>query len=893
MLSYLFYTKGTFASTLFPLHAYWNMSDFTNVINTAPFLCQVRSWGKCCSCADNCFVSKTCCIDILWNQTDPLPLNKYLEMFVQVSKSIKDTTCEKVLPVDSSSQHITEMMLMVHSCQENARVEDKEQCINNSNLYMENIPVFGSDNMLYRNDACARCNSVEYKAVNLTIRCEEHYFERFISELIEVNATEKTTTIGLAPTTKTTRKGLLDEFKKCKIEIKQSNIKNIYMLECQQPLKDRKIVCGKDSPYYDLCNAYSGRFLSYENYDCYRCQNVNLYNLYEDSFQCQEFDESVKAKFSWAVTITIIDKTKVIRKQSGVSSQFDLTKNLCDGDNYFDLFTGKCEKVNFRDSFKTSGLKWQSKKSAAALYNHQGANFDSCLLNHPPALFLFVNRSANITAVQNLFSELTNISNTFSTSLTNKNKSILRLNGVLSAEILQSIRKHSARVLHYASSMIISSVRNQQVTEMYGFDVARSYKGDKLCAYSETTEAIEGNIFATCDFVIDNKTISTDNIVLWINVSSSGNERKLISYCSDFHLQSNCTHQQITSYTVDDNQTLYYNYQNKRLIFLRNEYVPLNKGVGICKNSVETSSWETNLTKIAYFTSIIGTSASLPCYILIVIVYVYFSELRTWASLISTTLCITLLLADATFLVATQVNGVKKWCRAVSVLLHWFLLVAYHCVLYLAFDVAATFGGFNKCFSKCQRLMQYLIVVYTIPFLFVAINVTLDHTGAAHIGYGDNGICWIGGFYAKVFSYIVPIAVIFMSATCFLIFTVFKIKRSETASKKMLGEGRTSCVNVAEVALKLTLILGVIELLGFVQIVKSNLSEEEEIFNSVLGFLFTCCRSLKGIMLFAAYICTNKVKKLYSKTVYNLNQKHKKILFTTEGHSLATFTFSS
>ena len=881
MLNYLFYIIGTFASTLFPLHAYWNMSDFTNVIDTAPFLCQVRSWDKCCSCADNCFLSKTCCIDILWNQTDPLPLNKYLEMFVQVSKSIKDTACEKVLPVDSSSQHISEMMLMIHSCQENAQVEDKVQCINNSNLYMENIPVFGSDNMLYRNDACARCNSVEYKAVNLTIRCGKNLLTP-----IEIVKIKKTATIGLAQTTKTTRKGLLDEFQKCTIEIEQNNIKEKYMSICslQQPLNDRKFVCGKDSPYYDLCNSYSGKFLSYENFDCYRCQNLNLSALNERSFYCQS--KRTDSIFNWAVTITIIDKTKVTREQSGVLTRYDSTKYLCDTDNYFDLFSGKCEKLALRNGFKISEIRSQ-------LFNIQDANFDSCLLNQPTALFLLANSSVNVTAVENLFSEITNFSYTFSKSLTIKNKSILRLNGVLSAEILKYIRKHNARILYYASSMIISTVRNQQVTEMYGFDVTRSFTGGKLCAHSETIEPIDGNFTATCDFVMDNKTLSTENIVFWINISSSGNERKLISYCNDFHLQSNCTHQQITSYTVDDNQTLYYNYQNKRLIFLRNKYVPLIKGVGICKNSVETMSWGTNFTKIAYIISIIGTSASLPCYILIIIVYVYFSEMRTWASLISTTLCITLLLADATFLVATQVNGVKKWCRAVSILLHWFLLLAYNCVLYLAFDMAATFGDVRKCFSKCQRLMQYLIVVYVIPSLFVVVNVTLDHTGAAHIGYGDNGICWIGGFYAKVFSYVIPIAVIFLSATCCLFFTVFKIKRSEIVSKKMLGKERSSRVNVVVVALKLTLILGVIELLGFVQIVKSNLSEEEEIFNSVFGFLFTCCRSLKGIMLFVVYIWTKKVKKLYSKTVYNLNQKRKKNASKDDGYSLPIFVFSS
>ncbi|XP_012564808.3 adhesion G protein-coupled receptor L2, partial [Hydra vulgaris] len=334
------------------------------------------------------------------------------------------------------------------------------------------------------------------------------------------------------------------------------------------------------------------------------------------------------------------------------------------------------------------------------------------------------------------------------------------------------------------------------------------------------------------------------------------------------------------------------NYFNgKRFTYRPNEYIPLANGVGICKESDNNIALKrkTKVLKVANIVSKIVTSSSVLCYLAIIIVYTYFNELRTWSSVTSTTLCINLFFADFTFLISTQFNKNILWCKVFSILLHWFLLVAYHSLLILAIDVATTFGSYNHQFSKRKKLIQYCIVIYVIPSGYLFINIILEKTGVVYIGYGDK-VCWIGGFYAKLFSFIIPVVVIILTSLISLLFTVYQITLSEKKSNKVFGEGRTFQVNIAKVTLKLTLILGVIELLGFVQISKSSLSKGEEIFNTVFEVIYMFFRSAKGILLFVAYICTQKVQKLITKSIPCIINKRQGAYTREEKHSLTALS---
>ena len=70
---------------------------------------------------------------------------------------------------------------------------------------------------------------------------------------------------------------------------------------------------------------------------------------------------------------------------------------------------------------------------------------------------------------------------------------------------------------------------------------------------------------------------------------------------------------------------------------------------------------------------------------------------------------------------------------------------------------------------------------------------------------------------------------------------------------------------IANVALKLTLILGVVECVGFIRIPNQNLSEEIEIFNATFNLIYTVVRSFRGVSLCIVFIFKNKIRQLYRK----------------------------
>ncbi|XP_012558974.2 uncharacterized protein LOC100203068 isoform X1 [Hydra vulgaris] len=862
LLAILIYIKfqGFLANDQFPLKEYWNISNLIWNIETSEFLCQSNSFPMCCSCSSTCFLYKTCCIDIYWNKNDPLPLFKYMDKIVNTSKTVKDAVCESLAFNGYNQGHFSASYMMVHSCLKEANIEDKYQCTNISTEDLfQNIPVIGSDKLLYRNAACAKCNFASYEQVNLTIQCSG------IKSGINLGT-------NLKPENKNKWLDILEEYKGCSTDIEKNGYIEKYILPCgvEDTQNDFVKSCPIGNPYHNLCNSYSGKLninnKIYKNFDCYKCANNNLGNLNEDHFICRQpppiFESNEWGEMNWAVLININNKSKV--KKSYKFNSPDSAFKCSDG-YILDTFTNKCEKSEKENknnnliSYDSSLLKchWNS-----YLHNAGFESFNDCLFSQQPSLFLFVNDTSNLTAVNEMFLEAINSSLVISSSKLKKaNKIIFRTNETFTYEKLQSFRKHQSTIFSYATSVFISSIKNQEITEMYGFDLTRSYKNKRVCAQPETIRVSDNYSASSFNSVYSN--ITDEEVVLWIDIAPSGVENKYISFCKLFHLQQACFYNVIKNFTLEPNQTIVYYYNNKHFTYLPNEYIPLANGVGVCKESDKNIAltWKTKVLNVANIISNIGTSVSVLCYLTIIIVYTYFKELRTWSSVTSTTLCINFFFADFTFLISTQVSKKRLWCEVFSILLHWFLLVAYHSLLILALDVATTFGSYNHRFSKRKKLIQYFIVIYVIPSIYLFINVTLEKTGIAYIGYGD-GVCWMQEFYAKLFSFIIPIVIIILTSLSCLLFTVYKITLSEKKSNDVFGEGRTSRVDVARVALKLTLILGVIELIGFVQISKSSLSEGEETFNIIVAIIYMVFRSAKGILLFVAYICTPKVQKI-------------------------------
>lgn len=95
--------------------------------------------------------------------------------------------------------------------------------------------------------------------------------------------------------------------------------------------------------------------------------------------------------------------------------------------------------------------------------------------------------------------------------------------------------------------------------------------------------------------------------------------------------------------------------------------------------------------------------------------------------------------------------------------------------------------------------------------------------------------------------------------------------------------------NVLVIGLKLVLTLGLIEMIGFIQIAKHNLSEDEEIINAFFATFYTICRSLRGVILFIIYMCTKQKLKLFK----SLNKENEEMLSFTKSRDQTKVSYIS
>ena len=159
--------------TNFPIKRYFNISESSN-IEYSGGLVQYTCSGegdKCCDCNSDCMRYKTCCIDKLWDKNNPIPIDIYLDRFVNETRKYKDLTCESLLTLPKNSGHGSEKLLMVSTCLPTASRVDIAKCISKTSEVSS--PVFGIDKYLYKSSSCAKCNSIhQFEIVNITADCK-------------------------------------------------------------------------------------------------------------------------------------------------------------------------------------------------------------------------------------------------------------------------------------------------------------------------------------------------------------------------------------------------------------------------------------------------------------------------------------------------------------------------------------------------------------------------------------------------------------------------------------------------------------------------------------------------------------------------------------------------
>ena len=877
---------------------------------------------KCCECTRDCMKYKTCCIDFLWNSTAPIPSQEYLDLFINVTNQYKDTTCEPVF--QNAQNNTSENILMVSTCLKHANHQDKEGCKNAIETSYESImPVFGSDQYIYKNSFCARCNFVKhYQLLNLTAKCktqrrghEEHEnpYQRFMSCFFNVALTKTITN---------------------------------YIKTCNINIFDKQSACNKTNKYYEMCSSYLGVVGNSANYHCLMCNNtstgystINLPNFAcskyianDESEELQESDESdesdgsdendneddddddnhfstkLKSKsdkshesdesdeldqsekdgnddddnsirkpnYKWSFTINFANQTNIV-----IQATESYSMKFCDSGKIYNIISSRCEIFYCSRGYKKSvnGCFQDKDTLESQIEVVPNATFDKCLIRNNITMIVVMYPSKdNSLATNEVLLKLLNTSTpTSSVDIEINEGNIYHLIGMnINQDQLTLLQKTLADREYLTriaiEKLYLTSLPSKDLKNRLETDFTKCFKGGQSCAEPVTVTNISDNFMENCSYIFQNRMFDISNTNFWVEINRTSWKRKLIS-CSLFYLHSSCPLKQITNYTLFENKTL----KVGNNFYNASQYVPLNDSFRICiptnarKVLFSSYEWHDNLSKALDYISISGTIMSIVSYAVIIIVYQFIKAVKRSPSATIVFQCITLLVVDTTFLVAIRMHFHTFGCKVIAIFLHWGLLAAQLWTAIIVFDLSLKVRSVSAIFVKTDstRLAAYCITAYIIPTFIVGTTVHLHIYHIIDMSYGENGICFINNPYSKLYFYCIPLAAIYFITISLLVYTLSCIWKRENKARKIFQKSGRHNENLLSIAFKLILALGLIEILGFTQISKKNLSENELIFNSIFAALYTILRSLRGLWLFLIYVCNRRKMKILKSTWRN------------------------
>ena len=270
-------------------------------------------------------------------------------------------------------------------------------------------------------------------------------------------------------------------------------------------------------------------------------------------------------------------------------------------------------------------------------------------------------------------------------------------------------------------------------------------------------------------------------------------------------------------------------------------------------------SWTETVNDIKYHISLVGTSLSLLSYLVSLFLFGMVSTLRNTGGLYMMVLIIFLLFSDLVFLINVHMELRTSICKWFGVLLYWTLLNVLLWSSTVAIDILLKFmKRFDRASSKesTKTLRRRLFGVLLASSSVVIIIVALQESGTVEFGFHRN--CWFGRFEHSLGFYFIPTCIGYFLCFVCLCFILRSIQREQMDVNETLDSDARKNVNLLKICVKLMLILGITEIVGLVQIRRSNLTENESIFNATFGLVYDTLRSFRGIFIFIVYMVNKK-----------------------------------
>lgn len=254
----------------------------------------------------------------------------------------------------------------------------------------------------------------------------------------------------------------------------------------------------------------------------------------------------------------------------------------------------------------------------------------------------------------------------------------------------------------------------------------------------------------------------------------------------------------------------------------------------------------------------VGLSVSIFSFLIVLVTYSLFKELRTLPGVNLMNFSIAHLFKDSLF-IASGCGLPKLACTIVAITMHYFLLASFTWMSIIAFE---TWRAFSKIRiqprnpsrrQKCGYVLRRMACGWVPPFVFVFVCVTLDQSRAASFRYGETGTnsCWINIPTANLFSFVLPIAIAISFNIVFFVLTVIAIRKTNQQAREATHHAANH--KTAAVFAKIFILMGFTWILGFLQ----GLVSEYFRYPFIISTTFT------GLYVALAFVFTSRVKGLW------------------------------
>ena len=265
-----------------------------------------------------------------------------------------------------------------------------------------------------------------------------------------------------------------------------------------------------------------------------------------------------------------------------------------------------------------------------------------------------------------------------------------------------------------------------------------------------------------------------------------------------------------------------------------------------------------------FLLSMIGNIFSIVCLIGLLLSYSFMKT--SLSTLDKSIMCLSLCLTFSHTLQLTLFWLGKKprWCKVIGILLHWSLLTSFMWMAVMSYDFLVTFSRLfiatNR--QKNRRFRHHFLFATLLPTSITLVCFFLGISKEDLSGYGANGRCFVSKFWANLFAFVVPVALILVMNVTFLTFTVFKIRRMKKNNERALRSNNSKTkrkkIVIGLITLKLSVLFGIGWLLGFLDgFIRSN----------ILSYMFNVIVSTQGIAVFIAF---GDIKNLFEKTIWKV-----------------------